>query len=85
MPELKRTIIAQGESVNLSPAIVSSCAEDLVAYCAGFESNKDDYGCLQVGFIRFPRVGFIRSPRVGFIRSPSVGFISFPRVVILTY
>ena len=77
MPELKRTIIAQGESVNLSPAIVSSCAEDLVAYCAGFESNKDDYGCLQVGFIRFPRVGFIRSP--------SVGFISFPRVVILTY
>ena len=62
MPELKRTIIAQGESVNLSPAIVSSCAEDLVAYCAGFESNKDDYGCLQVGFItiRFPRVGFTR-------------------------
>ena len=50
MPELKRTIIAQGESVNLSPAIVSTCAEDLVAYCAGFETNKDDYGCLQVSF-----------------------------------
>ena len=48
MPELKRTIIAQGENVNLSPAIVSACAEDLVTYCAGFEDNRDDYGCLQV-------------------------------------
>ena len=51
LPELKRTIIAQGESVNLSPAVVSSCAEDLVTYCAGYEKDKDDWGCLQVGML----------------------------------
>ena len=37
--------------MNLSPAVVSSCAEDLVTYCAGYEKDKDDWGCLQVGVL----------------------------------
>ena len=48
IPELQRTIISQGEKVNLSPSIVSACTQDLVNYCSGFEETKDDYGCLQV-------------------------------------